>query len=207
MSHPRTAPVPSGPVALPTRRTWWTLLGALMCILVLAATSCSSDSGTTELSKDPADATTDGPRPTAPPIQASNGSGSSGAVDVNELIRRIDDLNNETDLCKLLTGEAYQAISGADVNLTSLLSNPSGFAQLFTSLDRLFAHLVTIAPTEVQPSLKTMQDMWKQMATFDPRTPDAETKLKRLIGDPQVQAAQTALGAYIQSSCSTGTTG
>jgi hypothetical protein len=185
-------------------RTWWAALAALTCLVVLAA-SCSSGSGTTELSNDAADRTTEGPLPTAPPVKGS-GAGTSGTVDVNELIRRIDDLNNETDLCKLLTGEAYQAIAGSDVNLTSLLTNPSGFTQLFTSLDRLFGHMVTIAPTSIQPAVTTMQGMWKQMSTYDPRASDAETKLKAVIADPKVQSAQSELGAYVQSSCATSTT-
>jgi hypothetical protein len=185
-------------------------LGAAVVSLVLLGVSCSSDSGTTELSSDSADQTTPGPLPTAPPTSGSSSSskvGASGSVDVNELIRRIDDLNNETDLCALLTGKALADVTGADINLTSLLTNPSGFTQLFTSLDKLFAHMVNIGPAAVQPSLQTMQGVWKGLATIDPRAPDAETRSGALIADPKVQAAQKDLGTYVKTSCTTSATG
>ena len=189
---------------------------ALACALALAG--CSGDSGTTELSSDSADTTAPGPAPTAPggassgsgssgSASAGSGVGASGSVDVNELIRRIDALNQESDLCLLLTGEALSDVTGADVNLTSLLSNPSGFTQLFASLDKLFSHMVTIGPAEVQPSLQTMQGVWKGMATIDPRAPDAETRSAALIGDPAVQSAQTALGEWVKTTCAPGAAG
>jgi len=124
-------------------------------------------------------------------------------MDVNELIRRIDGLNNESDLCILLTGQALADVTGADINLTSLLTNPSGFTQLFTSLDKLFAHMVAIGPAEVQPSLQTMQGVWKGLATIDPRAPDAETRSAALIGDPNVQQAQDTLGTWVKGTCTT----
>jgi hypothetical protein len=178
---------------------------ALVCVVLLGA-SCS-DSGTTELSNDSADATTAGPPPTAPGGDgAATGATTPGAeVDVNELIRRIDDLNNETDLCTLLTGQALSDVSRSNVNLTSLLSNPTGFTQLFTSLDKLFAHMVTIAPTQVQPDLQTMQGVWKGMSTIDTRSSNAETQAGALIADPKVQQAQASLTSWVGTSCS-GTT-
>lgn len=175
------------------------LVTGLLALVVLAG--CSSSSETTEVAGD-ADPNADGPLPTAPP-DGAGGSGGSGAtsVDVNELIRRIDALNSETDLCVLLTGQALADVTGADINLTSLVSNPSGFTQLFTSLDKLFAHMVTIGPPEVQLSLQVMQGVWKGMAGVDPRQPDAETRSATLIADPQVQQAQTDLGTWVRTSC------
>lgn len=189
-------------------------LAVVLGVSVLGA-ACSGDSGTTELSSDAADETTPGPVPTAPGgVGPTTGSGSdsgavgsSGSVDVNELIRRIDDLNNETDLCTLLTGEALRDVTGSDINLTSLLSNPSGFTQLFSSLDKLFAHMVTIGPAEMQPSLTTMQGVWKSMATIDPRALDAESRSAALIADPAVQQAQTTLGEWVKTACTSTTTG
>ena len=176
------APVPSVVVGSRTHNSrWMVAVGTVAVVLAVAVlgAACSGDSGTTELSSDAADQTTPGPVPTAPggvgPTTNSDSGavGTSGSVDVNELIRRIDDLNNESDLCTLLTGEALRDVTGSDINLTSLLSNPSGFTQLFSSLDKLFAHMVVIGPAEVQPSLTTMQGVWKSMATIDhgPWTP------------------------------------
>src|SRR4051812_37762689 len=69
----------------------------------LAASACAKDG---ELSEVNGGAAADnGPKPTAPPLgndNAANGSGQAGltgSVDANELIRRIDDLTSETDLC------------------------------------------------------------------------------------------------------------
>ena len=201
------APVPSADVGTRSRNIWWAFAAALACLLMVAS-ACSGDSGTTELSSDAADDTAPGPLPTAPPTSASASKvGSSGSVDVNELIRRIDALNNEGDLCILLTGQALADVTGADVNLTSLLTNPSGFTQLFTSLDKLFAHMITIGAPEVQPSLQTMQGVWKGLATIDPRAPDAEARSAALIGDAGVQAAQNDLGAWVKANCSTSQTG
>jgi hypothetical protein len=204
----RPAPVPSADVGTRSRNIWWACAAALACLL-LVASACSGDGGTTELSSDAADETTPGPLPTAPPTSAGSSSkvGSTGSVDVNELIRRIDALNNEGDLCTLLTGKALADVTGADVNLTSLLTNPSGFTQLFTSLDKLFAHMVTIGAPEVQPSLQTMQGVWKGLSTIDPRAPDAEARSGALIGDPKVQAAQNDLGAWVKANCTTTQTG
>jgi len=67
--------------------------------------------------------------------------------------------------------------------------------------------MVTIGPAEVQPSLKTMQGVWKGMATIDPRAPDAETRSAALIGDPAVQSAQTALGEWVKTTCASGAAG
>lgn len=205
------APVPSTDVRTPTRRIRWAI-GALLLTVVLVGAACSG-SGTTELSSDAADQTAPGPLPTAPGGAGGSGTagkggvGSTGKVDVNELIRRIDNLNNETDLCALLTGQALRDVTGSDINLTSLLSNPSGFTQLFASLDKLFAHMVVIGPAEVQPSLVTMQGVWKGMATIDPRAPDAQTRSSALIADPAVQQAQSTLGQWVKSSCTATTRG
>lgn len=155
---------------------------------------------------DPADTVAEGPAPTAPPGgvggAASGGSGAEGvAADVNDLIRRVDDLNNETDLCRLLTGRALQDLLTANVNLTSLLTNPAGFSQLFASLDRLFAHMSAIGPPELAGPLQTMQGVWRSMSGIDPRSPDAETRSKKLLDDPAVQQARDAVGAYASSGC------
>ena len=185
---------------------WRAAAAAAVALIVFVpfASACSQESATEEAADDPSDETTPGPAPTAPP--AANGqtsAGRSGDVDVNELIRRIDDLNNETDICTLLTGQALRDVTQSNVNLTSLLTNPSGFTQLFASLDRLFAHLVQIGPPELSGPLQTMQGVWGSMSKVDPRAVDAEARASALIGDPNVQAAQTTIGQYVQTSCTT----
>jgi len=205
MGHSTSAPVPSTPVgsAVSNRRgRLATAVGAFAVLVVLSPLgACSRQSSTEELRSDPADETVPGPAPTAPPV-AAGAEGSSGAdVDVNELIRRIDALNSETDVCTLLTGQAIRDVTRSNVNLTSLLTNPSGFTQLFAALDRLFSHLVQIGPPDLAPSLQTMQGLWKSMSSIDPRSPDAESRAGKLIGDPKVQAAQDSIGNYVKASC------
>lgn len=182
------------------------VVAALMCVAVLLGTSCSKESTTEELGTDSADQAADGPIPTAPPEVEGSGqgsTGSSGDVDVNDLILRIDALNSETDICTLLTGQAIKDVTQSNVNLTSLLTNPTGFSQLFASLDRLFAHMVQIGPPELTASLQTMQGVWTEMAKIEPNAVDAETRASALVSDPNVQAAQTAIGDYVQRSCVT----
>jgi len=183
--------------------TW--LFVATIVALALFAGACSKhQSATEEVRSGSTEDSADGPAPTAPPLPVgseSSGGTSGGDVDANELIRRIDSLNSETDLCTLLTGQALKDIATSNVNLTSLLTNPSGFTQLFSALDRLFVHLVQIGPAELTPSLQAMQSVWTAMAGMDPRASDAETKAGALISDPKVQAAQTTLGNYVQTNC------
>lgn len=207
MGLTRSAPVPFEPVDDTTNRpksaTW--LIVAMIAALALFAGACSkSQSATEEVRSNRTGDESDGPAPTAPPLPAgseSSGGATGGDVDANELIRRIDSLNSETDLCTLLTGQALKDIATSNVNLTSLLTNPSGFTQLFSALDRLFAHLVQIGPAELTESLKAMQGVWTAMAGIDPRGADAETKAGALIGDPKVQSAQSAIGSYVQANC------
>jgi hypothetical protein len=178
------------------------VLAAVLVVLVPLASACSQESTTVEAAEDPADQPVPGPAPTAPPVVGGETSaGTGGDVDVNELIRRIDELNDETDLCTLLTGQALRDVTQSNVNLTSLLTNPSGFTQLFASLDRLFGHLVQIGPPELSEPLRTMQGVWTRLSEVDPRAIDAEARAGALIADPAVQAAQTAIGDYVTTTC------
>jgi hypothetical protein len=62
---------------------------------------------------------------------------------------------------------------------------------------------VQIGPPELNGSLQTMQGVWGNMSKIDPRAIDAEARASALIADPNVQAAQTAIGQYVQTSCTT----
>lgn len=170
-------------------------------VVVLGSAACGGG-GTRQLAADGDEL--DGPLPTAPEGAARNvgdGDPFSGSVDANDLIRRIEALKTETDLCTLLTGSAMADIAAADINLTGLASNPSGMSALFTALDQLFAHMVTIAPGEVTQPLTTLQGVWAGMADIDPRAGDAESRAAELIAGPQTQAAEAALGEWVTANC------
>lgn len=187
---------------LAAHNTW--RLVALCMIAALVASACGGG-GTEELRV--RDNGPDGPLPTAPNGQPRNaadlnaGGLLSGSVDVNDLIRRIDALNQENDLCTLLTGDAMADITGADINLTSLVSNPAGFSQLFASLDKLFGHMITIGPAELRPPLGTMKSVWSGLSGIDLRAADAESKAGVLVGSKAVQEANDALGKWVVANC------
>ena len=178
----------------------------LVCVALFAG-SCSSESDTKVLTPDRS-ANDDGPRPTAPGAGGANSTvvggnpALTGKVDVAELVRRLDALQAETDLCTLLTGQALSNVTGADINLSSLLSDPTGFSQLFGALQRTYVHLVDIAPAEIDPSLTVLQGLWGSLATVDPRSAEAESVVARAIASPEVQDANDAVASWITANCS-----
>ncbi len=175
---------------------------ALALAAFVGAVGCSSTSGTSEVDARRAD---QGPLPTAgtaPDRPAADSTSTAGGrVDVAELVRRIDAATSEDDLCVLLTGRALADVTGADLDLQALLADPQGFTDLFAALDRLFGHMVTIAPADVQGDLSTLQSVWRGVATLDPRGADAAQRAGALIGDVRVQQAQTRLGDFVTTSC------
>ncbi len=185
------------------RRGAW-LFVAVAVLIALLGTACGESQETAELEADPNDAPAEGPLPTAPVDRSGKDSGStgfSGSVDINNLILRIDALNEEDDLCVLLTGEAMADITGADINLTSLMTNPAGFTQLFAALEKVFGHMIEIAADDLRPALTEMQKVWSGMATIDPRAADAEAQAKLLIESPEVRSAQDGLAAWVVGNC------
>lgn len=173
-------------------------LAAVLLAVALSVGACSRTSGTTEV--EGSEDTVEGPLPTARD-GSSSARPAAGSTGVQELIERIDALNSENDLCTLLTGEALAAVSGADIDLTSLLSDADSFTALFASLDRLFGHMVSIAPADAQADLSTMQGVWTGLSGLDPRAADAESRSAALIAAPEVQQAQADLGAWVQANC------
>ena len=179
---------------------------ALLVVALLAGAACSSESDTKVLDPDRS-AEQDGPRPTAPgaggPATSAGGGNPalSGSVGVAELVRRLDALQAETDLCTLLTGQALSNVTGADINLSSLLSDPGGFTQLFGALERTYVHLVDIAPPELDPSLTVLQGLWASLAAVDPRSADAESVVARDVASPEVQDANDAVASWIAANC------
>lgn len=183
------------------------LVPAVLLCLALVGAACSSESDTKVLDQDRAD-NSDGPRPTAPgaggatTTVAGGNPALSGRVDIAELVRRLDALQAETDLCTLLTGQALSDVTGADINLSSLLSDPTGFTQLFGGLQRTYAHLVDIGPADLDPSLTVLQGLWGSLATVDPRSAEAESVVARAIASPEVQDANDAVASWITANCS-----
>lgn len=180
-------------------------LAALAVTVAVAVVACGG--GTEELGNQPVNGKPGGPLPTASNGKPKNANdlganaALSGNVDVNDLIRRIDALNQETDLCALLTGAAMSDITGADINLTSLVSNPAGFSQLFASLDKLFGHMVQIAPAEAKPQLTTMQGVWNGLSSLDLKSAGAQQQASTLVASPEVQTANDALGKWVVANC------
>ena len=183
------------------------LVPAVLVCLALVAAACSSESDTKVLDPDRS-ANADGPRPTAPgtggatTTVAGGNPALSGKVDVAELVRRLDALQAEPDLCTLLTGQALSNVTGADINLSSLLSDPTGFTQLFGALQRTYTHLVDIAPPDLDPSLTVLQGLWGSLATVDPRSAEAESVVARAVASPEVQDANDAVASWITANCS-----
>ena len=183
-------------------------LRRLLCCLAVGALFVAAgcgDGGTRQLAAD-GDGV-DGPLPTAPEGSSRNvgdGDPFSGSVDANDLIRRIDALNSETDLCTLLTGSAMRDIAAADINLAGLASNPSGMSQLFAALDKLFGHMVTIGPPELTGPLGTLQGVWGGMADIDIRAADAESRAAELLAGDATQNANNALADWVTSNCVAG---
>jgi hypothetical protein len=190
------------------------LLVALGVGALFLPVACSSESDTRVLADDPSDKEVAGPRPTAPgnvgAVGVASGSKASatganpalsGTVDIPELVRRLDALQGETDVCTLLTGRALADVTGADINLTSLLSDPTGFTQLFGGLQRTYTHLIDIAPAELDPPLGVLGNLWSKLAQTDPRSPDAQSAVAKSIGSSEVQGANDSLATWISSNC------
>jgi hypothetical protein len=148
------------------------------------------------------------PPPTypGPPPGVDEAGGTPGAAGadipegVSDLIRRIDALSSEDDLCTLLTGE-FAALAAADVNPASITSNPASMVELFASLDRLFDHMVQIAPYIMRPPLVTIQQLWRTAAEMDLQDLAAREELESLIQGPEVTLAQAQIAAWVPINC------
>jgi len=164
---------------------------------LIAGTGCSSDATTTEMADDPADVTVPGPAPTAPATDPTDGLSASG----NELIAQLQALSEETDLCRVLTGEAFAALQSEEFDVASLVTSPAGVTQLITLVDTTFAQLVVIAPIEVRPSMQTIQDVWSRVARLNTGAADAERRTAEILSEPQVVAANQSLLTWAALNC------
>jgi hypothetical protein len=166
-------------------------------VIALVGVGCSSDATTTELADDPADVTVPGPRPTAPTEDDDSGLSASG----NELLAQLEAVSEETDLCKVLTGEAFATLLSEDVDVASLVTSPSGVTQLLTLVDATFAQLVVIAPPAVRPAMTTIQEVWTRVASLNTGAADAQERTAEILAEPQVQQANQTLITWAALNC------
>ena len=172
--------------------------------IAVAAVSfgCSrTESPTVEMAEDPADVTVAGVPPTAPPSTAYDGSGLSS--DANQLIADLTAIQQETDLCVILTGEAFAPFLSGELDTTNLVTSPSGVSQLIVAVNSIFARIVVIAPPVVQPATVTLQDVWTRVATLNSSAADYDAQVDSILVEPQVVAAYQSLATWAATTCGT----
>jgi hypothetical protein len=180
-------------------RTWRTVVSAAVCVAALAGAGCTSTSETTELSDDQADVTVPGVPPTAPPTTEYDGSGLTS--DARQLIADLAALEEETDLCAILSGEAIEPFLSGQVDTTTLITSPSGLNQLLAVLNTIFAHIVEISPPEVQSSTAVLEDVWTQVGSISSAAPDYEAQVQVITDRPEVSAAYDTVGTWAVTNC------
>ena len=180
-------------------RRWSAAVGAGLLAVALVLGACSSTSETVEMDDDPADVTIPGIPPTAPPSTAFDGSGLSASA--NQLISQLTAIQLETDLCVILTGEAFQPFLSGELDTTNLVTSPSGLTQLLVAFDSIFAHIVEISPAEVQPAAAVIQDVWVRVASISSSAPDYQAQVDAILVEPEVVAAYQSLGVWVTANC------
>lgn len=171
----------------------------LAVVLSVCAASCSQTSETTEMASDPADATVPGVPPTAPPTTEYDGRGLSS--DANKLLADLAAIQQETDLCTILTGDALTPFLDGKADTTNLVTSPSGVTQLYVAVNSIFARIVEISPPEIQPSTVILQDVWTRVSSVSPGAPDYQDQVDAIAAEPQVAAAYQAIGTWAATNC------
>ncbi len=173
------------------------VLGVLAALLVGATAACGSEAPTTELAEDPADVTVPGPRPTAPDPDETSGLTASG----DELIDQLEQVSEETDLCRVLTGEAFGTLLAEDVDVAGLVTSPAGVTQLFTLVDRTFAQMVAISPPAVRPAMSIIDQVWTRLASLSTGTVEAQQRASELLTAPEVVEATRTVVTWAALNC------
>jgi hypothetical protein len=181
---------------VPARRAA-VVLGVLATLLLASTTACGSDAPTTELAEDPADVTVPGPRPTAPDPDETSGLTASG----DELIDQLEQVSEETDLCRVLTGEAFGTLLAEDVDVAGLVTSPAGVTQLFTLVDRTFAQMVAISPPAVRPAMSIIDQVWTRLGSLSTGTVEAQQRASELLTDPEVVEATRTVVTWAALNC------
>lgn len=169
----------------------------LLLVAVLLVGACGTESTTDELADDPADVTVPGPRPTVPTTQPGEGLSESG----NELLSQLRAISEETDLCRVLTGEAFTTLLDQEFDVASLVTSPSGVTQLITLVDATFANLVVIAPAQVQPAMATVQQVWTRLAGQTTGSADAARRTAEILAEPEVTDANRSIALWAALNC------
>ncbi|MCB1257813.1 MAG: hypothetical protein KDB26_11945 [Microthrixaceae bacterium] len=168
-------------------------------MLVVVAVSCSGTSPTRELEHDASQDTIAGPRPTAPPSTALGGPGlSSEAV---ELLNELRDFRQDSDLCEILSSNTVKSLLGGKLEVSGLVTTPSGIAQVLVELDLFFDHLVKVSPAAVRPSMATIQKAWKDLSAIEADALDKDQRAQAVTSDPAVQQAVKNVGTWTQQNC------
>lgn len=168
-------------------------------LLVVAAVGCSGNSPTRELEHDASRDTIAGPRPTAPPSTELGGPGlSSEAV---ELLNELREFRNDNDLCDILSSNTVKSLLGGKLEVSGLVTTPSGIAQVLVELDLFFDHLVKVSPAAVRPSMATIQKAWKDLSAIEADALDKDQRSEAVISDPAVQQAVKNVGTWTQQNC------
>jgi hypothetical protein len=171
-------------------------LALAMGVAFTLLAGCSSDATTTELADDPADVTVPGPRPTAAEPDTDSGLSDSG----NELLAQLQAVSEESDLCAVLTGDAFATLLDEELDVAALVTSPAGITQLIALVDSTFTQLVVISPPEVQPSMQTIQQVWTRLASSGGGA-DAEQRAAQVLAEPQVQQANQSLLTWTALNC------
>lgn len=173
------------------------LVAALGVALLLA--SCSSSSEVQTLEDDVSDETVPGFLPTAPPPTSEGESGLT--PDANRLLTELDQVAQEQDLCKVLSGAAFEGLFTADIDPAGLVTNPAGITRLITAVIATFDHIVEISPPEIRPAMATVKEMWTRIASLNPSAGDLESQVNTVLAEPQHLEANRAVLAWGAENC------
>lgn len=167
--------------------------------LLCGLTACSESSPTRELEHDASRDTIAGPRPTAPPSTDYKGPGLSS--EGNQLLKELRGFQQQDDLCEVLSSKTIRSLLGGDVEVTGLVTTPSGVAQVLITLDSLFEHLVVISPPAVKPSMATVQETWKKLSAVEADALDREARIEAILSAPEVGAALQNITSWTSQNC------
>ena len=171
---------------------------AVLGAAVLLA-SCSSSSEVRTLDNDPADETVPGFLPTAPPPSAEGQDDLT--PDANRLLTELDKVTQESDLCAVLSGAAFEGLFSADIDPAGLVTNPAGITRLITAIIATFDHIVEISPPDIQPAMATVKEMWTRVASLNPSASDLESQVNTILAEPQHLEATRAVLTWGSQNC------
>lgn len=170
----------------------WCVVACVAAVLTSCSFSSTTDSAEVD---DVGDVTVPGVPPTAPPPDVDPASGA--AVFIAEL----EALSTETDLCRILTGDAFSEILSGELDIAALAGTPAGTTRVIVLVDSIFGNLVTIAPVELAPAMTTLDDVWGRVAAIPASSTDAEARVAAILAEPQVVADLDTIGRWAALNC------